>query len=257
MRPENSGAFARLTGVDELALTIVGALATAVVLGFVLWATRRLAPPGDGAGDVPPLEELQRRYARWVLIELAVLAVCIPLCAAAWLFALTAFAGRARAADAMFQQVPDGRMWAPPALVFGLLTAPLPDVLVMRGLLGGGRLREYVRLHGVDTKRWLLIIAAPLLLIFVPYVGVLFDTYSYFDREGLVVNEAFNLREERRPYSTITAVQERTDAEFGSAMGYAVVFADGSRWRPTEEGAAIIELVCERSGRPLEKVQVR
>jgi hypothetical protein len=60
--------------VNELGPAIVGALATAVLHGLVFWALRGFAPAGDRPGDLPPLDELQRRYARWVLVELAVLA---------------------------------------------------------------------------------------------------------------------------------------------------------------------------------------
>jgi hypothetical protein len=140
----------------------------------------------------------------------------------------------------------------------------------MRALLGPVRLREYVRtqedMYGFDSKRSTVLLAVPILLFFVPYVAVLLDTYSYFDRDGLVVNEPFSLREERRSYSEITAVQSGTLAEdHRVSTGYDVVFADGYRWAPTELGppldaeeqAAIIRHVCERSGRTVEAVQHR
>jgi hypothetical protein len=255
--------------VDELGPAIVGALATAVLHGLVFWALRRFAPAGERPADLPPREELQRRCAKWVFVELAVLAVCVPLCAAAWFFGLSALANRPRGVDIMLQQVPDWPMWALPALFFGLLTAALPDALVLRALLGAERLREYVRyqedLYGFDSRRSTVLLATPVLLFFIPYVAVCLDTYSYFDREGLVVNEAFSLREVRRPYSAITAVQKGMDAEVGTALGYEVVFADGYTWRPhglgppldDEEEAAIVQLVCERSGRTVQVVQHR
>jgi hypothetical protein len=102
--------------VSELAPAILGALATAVLHGLVFLALRRLAAPGERPTDLPPFEELQRRYAKWVFVEVGVLAVCIPLCAAGWFFALSALANRSRDAEAMFQQTPDWPMWALPAL---------------------------------------------------------------------------------------------------------------------------------------------
>ncbi len=251
-----------------------GAAAAAVAVLLVMAALARLFPARPAPDFTSSLEQLQARYRRWELgLGFAAIAVCVPTGFGLW-FALRGMtaAHAALAAPAEIAWVAGPAYWGVPAIMLAItLMMPFSDWAARRLLRE--RYAEYLAYLQLKTKMDISRVARLLVggitagcAVFI-FLGLVWSVRV--DPSGLAVHRYFSLSTERHSFNEVQAIRTapRLIAPNGNLVlrrEYVVEFAGGRSWSTNNvlaepsvvEKRRLIELLCARSGVPVQEAEV-
>lgn len=227
--------------------------------------------PVASDGEEPITGQERRVYRRWATASVMPILILVPLLGYGWYLALTWSASlfQQEAGDTLFLVKPGAAFWAPIAVVLGIVTLPIPLVVLYRALLRG-RYRRFqlccFERTGFDWSRLYTWLAAIVFIGFVVSALAAVTSFSRFTETGVEIRRPLSLRSRFYEYSRVKAIEHR--ATFQAPIGntvkrphHVIIFDDGTSWTsldglrdPVPElDGRIVQLVSQRSQRPVIK----
>src|SRR5215813_1062710 len=177
--------------MDSGSISVAVAVFAVIVVFSLLHRWAPYKPPSES--NLPPYEELRRKFLKWEQIYLIPFFIFSALFAIAWERSLSFFAGLSYASlgDSVFLFTPSPDYWWLPSMFLGIITAMIPLTLLFKFLLGGdydlyvvyGNLR--VGFDSVRMVRLIAIIVGPVALVF---SLLAMNCYTKFSEDGIAIN---------------------------------------------------------------------
>lgn len=171
---------------------------------------------------------------------------------------------------------PDWVMWLVVSAISSLGLGLMSAIRLAPAVFPREQLERFWRassaLDRFDTRR--VIIYVGLFCATLPMAGSVFLSkwYYRFDEQGIVSNDLFGVGERFHPYEDITRVAQveryrRSNGDIVIRPYYRIDFRDGSHWTsydhmlmvdefvPLTTFAPLIDFVCQKTGKPLERAE--
>jgi hypothetical protein len=258
--------------MDSGSISAAAAVFAVIVVFSLLQRWAPYKPPSES--NLPPYEELKRKFLKWEQLSLLPLFIFAGLFTIGWERLLSFFAGLSYASlgDSVFLYTPSPYYWWLPALFLGILTAAIPLTLLFKFLLGPdyGHYVLYGNLRvGFDSQkalRLMAVIIGPVALI---SSLLAMNCYTKFSDGEITINRFLGVGEIIYPYSRISAIKsvryfKAPNGDIKERPYFSIEFDDGERWTTgdglrdpdPETDRRLIEFVSGKRGKQLQEVDI-
>jgi hypothetical protein len=253
--------------------SVAGMIAGLIITPMIMALLAKIYPSKHQPLSVPALDVLQRKYSRWeIAFTCAYIALWIPATFVLW-FPLRALSDlNAARLPAEYILTLEPIFWFLPAFFLALAVSALPLMMLFKLLLRA-RYEEYVwywsAKHGVDMHRanrtaiWVVMV----LVAIVVFMGL--NCYVLLDKEAIVVNRFFGLRETVYRFDDVQSIQTAPQliAPNGNTVNrreYRFIFGDGRTWSTNflprelsvDEKLAFAKSIADAAGREIENIAI-
>ena len=258
--------------MDSGSISAAGAVFAVMVVFSLLQRWAPYKPPSES--NLPPYEELRRKFLKWEQIYLIPFFIFSALFAIAWERLLSFFARLSYASlgASVFMYTPSPDFWWIPAIFLGILTATIPLTLLYKLVLGSDY-EQYVIYSnlrvGFDSQkvvRLMAMIVGPVALIF---SLLAMNCYTKFSGGEVTINRFLGVGEIIYPYSRISAIKSVSyfvapNGDFKYRPYFSIEFDDGKRWTTgdglhdpdPETDRRLIEFVSGKCGKQPQEVNL-
>ncbi len=249
-------------------------VASGVRLAFGLF--QKIYPTKDlSSTSAEEIAALGKRYAKWQIIILPFFFVFIAATGLAW-FCLFCFVGRIAAGShepSRLVLVPGPIFWALPSMFLGIISSAVPTHYLMKAMLGERRYEEYTLWCDLQAgfDGWKAFRVLSFLVVCASGLAVAAGLFTWivFRDDRIEVKRPWSWNAYSYPYGRVTAVARvnRFRAPNGNMVSRShqvIRFDDGWIWntdeiidrRDEKREEAIAALVSERSGRPIQHIDL-
>src|SRR5499433_1064916 len=253
-------------------ISAAGAVCAVIIVFSLLQRWAPFEPPSES--NLPPYEELKRKFLKWEQLSLPPLFVFTALFAIAWERSLSFFAGLSYASlgDSVFVLTPSPDYWWLPSIFLGILTATIPLTLLFKFLLGPeyGQYVLYGNLRvGFDSQKvvgLMAMIVGPVALIF---SLLAMNCYTKFSGGEITINRFLGVGEISYQYSRISGIKsvryfKAPNGDIKERPYFSIEFDGGERWTTgdglrdpdPETDRRLIEFVSGKCGKQPQEVNL-
>ena|GEM_PF-3204110 len=258
--------------MDSGSISVAVAVFAVIVVFSLLHRWAPYKPPSES--NLPPYEELRRKFLKWEQIYLIPFFIFSALFAIAWERSLSFFAGLSYASlgDSVFLYTPSPDYWWLPSIFLGILTAAIPLTLLYKFLLGPdyeqyviyGNLR--VGFDSQKVVRLMAMIVGPVALIF---SLLAMNCYTKFSGGEITINRFLGVGEISYQYSRISGIKsvryfKAPNGDIKERPYFSIEFDGGERWTTgdglrdpdPETDRRLIEFVSGKCGKQPQEVDL-